>query len=383
MATLTFTPYNDSDQAAIERTCDYIIDGHGNDPYARSSLYIADGHGGSLYAKGYHVVADAQLAATQMQTYKKLYKKNHKKTKGTNCTRADVDCYQLYISFTEQEKISLEQMMQITDELIANTELRNFPILVAPHFNTGNYHVHLVVGAYAVDGSHKLAMKNQKLQEYRRRLDYICVAHGLSIVEPEPMLLRDGDYRLWYEAQKEQHKVNIIPRDKKKQRRSRRKSSMEAAMNKATLQEKLERELAQIERKRKMQPESYFSYPNAYYPNQRKQITVYKYDEFGRERSILELLLMLLFMMARLYSREAKKVQPLNTFHQEQQEVYFGKTDKLAQRSIDAIALSRKYDVTTVDQVEQKRLEVGKKMNQCKSRIAQQKKLLSEYMGYV
>lgn len=216
MATISYTPYNDSDSAAITRTTAYVLDGHGNNPYDYINQYIADGHGGTIFAKGYGVIADVKMAALQMKAYKEKYKKTHTKTRGTNAQKTDVDVIQMYLSFDSQEKLSREELMQIADELIKKTDLRNYPILIAPHYNTENLHIHLVVCCYDFEGKKKFSMKKERLYELRRTLDYICVEHGLSIVEPELPMLRDSEYAAFYEKIKAEQKVPVVPRKKTK-----------------------------------------------------------------------------------------------------------------------------------------------------------------------
>jgi len=375
MATITFTPYGSKDKSAILRTCRYIVDGHGDPPYAALNQYIADGHGGSLYAKGYYVVPDAELAALQMKTYKAKYKKNHPVTKGTNAQKKDVDVVQMYISLDGTEKLGQDELMQITDELIRRTDLCDFPILAAPHYNTEHTHIHLVVCAYNITGTKKLAMNNDKLYRLRRTMDYICVEYNLSIVEPEYGLLKDPEYRAFYENVVENQLVPVIPRTQKT-KRSRRKQSMQIAMEKQTIQKHLEEEWeAELKSKSK---KNKFTYPGAVLPYSGKPVAVYKYDESGRERSLLELLLILLWMLATSYVEVERQMPAKNIYHEQWRQEYLSKTDAVAQRAANALALSRKYQLTTESQIQEQKRAVGKQINYCQSMIYQQQKLLEE-----
>jgi len=377
MATITFTPYGSKDGAAMLRTCRYIVDGHGDPPYAALNQYIADGHGGSLYAKGYYVAPDAELAALQMKTYKAKYKKNHPVTKGTNAKKKDVDVVQMYISLDGTEKLGQSELMRITDELIRRTDLSEFPILAAPHYNTEHTHIHLVVCAYNITGTKKLAMNNDKLYRLRRTMDYICVEHNLSIVDPEYGLLKDPEYRAFYENVIENQLVPVIPRIQKK-KRSRRKRSMQIAMEKQTIQKQLEEERKAEEKKKQRSKKNYFTYPGAVLPYSGKPVAVYKYDKSGNERSLLELLLILLYMLASSYGGVERQMPVENIYHEQCRQEYLSKTDTVAQRAVDAIVLSRKYQLTTEAQIQEKKRAVGKQINYCQSMIYQQQKLLEE-----
>lgn len=378
MATINFTPYHSTDKSAAKRTVAYVLDGHGN-PYDYTTRYIVDGHGGKLYANSYNVVTDAELCALQMQYYKENYRQTHPVTRGTSTKKQDIDVYQFYISFTEDEKLSQEEMLQITDEFIKKVHLDDFPVLVSPHYNTENNHIHAVIGAYNISGTHKLSLNKEKLYDFRRNMDYICVAHGLSIVEPELPLLRDPEYAEFYHNVIENNLVPIIPRDKAKNKcHSRRKRSMQAAMDRKAIESQIRKEKERTEEIRRKSSKYYYSYRGARLPYSHRPAYIYKYDADGRERSIPELMLMLLGTIAVGYLDIEIQHPPKNTFDQERQTIYFGKVDTIAQRSMDAIALSRKYNITSEREILSMKQSIGQQMNHCKAVTKHQQLLLKE-----
>ena len=386
MAIVSFTSYSSTDTNAGERTVTYVLNGHGNpgkdNPYSFTTKYIVDGHGGKLYANGYHVVIDAELCAMQMRYYKEQYRQIHPVTRGTGSNKHDVDVYQMYISFTEHEKLSQEEMLQIADEFIKKVHLDNFPVLVSPHYNTENDHVHAVVGAYSIDGTRKLSMNKEKLYYFRRNMDYICVEHGLSIVEPELPMLRDPEYAEFYHNVIENDIVPVIPREKKKSPcQSRRKRSMQAAMNKKSIEEQIREEKKRTEEVRRKSSKYYYSYAGAYLPYSKRPVRIYKYDENGRERTVLELMLILLATVAVSYLDIETRYSPRNQYEEATQTIYLGEIDTVAQRSMDAIALSRKYDITSEKEIVAMKYSIGQQMNHCKAVTKHQQLQLEENLS--
>ena len=378
MATINFTPYHSIDKSAAKRTVAYVLDGHGN-PYDYTTHYIVDGHGGKLYANGYNVVTDAELCALQMQHYKEKYRKTHPVTRGTGRNKQDIDVYQVYISFTEDEKLSQEEMLQIADEFIKKVHLDDFPVLVSPHYNTENHHVHAVIGAYNIFGTCKLALNKEKLYYFRRNMDYICVEHGLSIVEPELPLLKDPEYAKFYHNVIENKLVPIIPGDKTKNKcYSRRKRSMQVAMDKKAIEEQIREEKKRIEAVRKKSSKYYYNYRGARLPYSKRPVYIYKYDETGRERTVPELMLMLLGTIAVGYLDIELQHPPKNRYEEAAQSICLGKIDTVAQRSIDAIALARKYNLTSNQEITSSKHSIGQQMNHCKAVTKHQQLLLEE-----
>ncbi len=378
MATVTFTSYHSTDKGAAKRTVAYVLDGHGN-PYNYTTQYIVDGHGGKLYANGYNVVTDAELCALQMQYYKEKYRQTHPVTRGTGATKHDIDVYQMYISFAENENLSQEEMLQIADEFIKKVHLDDFPVLVSPHYNTENNHIHAVIGSYNISGTHKLSLNKEKLYYFRRNMDYICVMHGLSIVEPELPLLRDAEYATFYHNVLDNNLAPIIPRDKTKSKcHSRRKRSMQTAMDRATIEKQIREEKKRTEDARKKSSKYYYSYSGARLPYSKQPVYIYKYDENGRERSTPELMLLLLGTIAAGYLDIESIHPPKNKYKEAAQSIYLGEIDTVAQQSMEAIALSRKYDITSNQEIVSLKQYIGQQMNHCKAVTKHQQLLLEE-----
>jgi len=378
VATITFTPYNSADTNASKRTIQYVLDGHGN-PYDFTTRYVADGHGGKLYAAGYNVTADAELCALEMKLYKEKYRQYHSATRGTNDTKKNVEVIQLYLSFPYEEKLSQKELMQITDEFIRKVHLDHYPVLAVPHYNKDHYHVHLVIGCYSIDGSHKLPVNKETLYHFRRNMDYICAEHGLSIVEPQMPLLRDSKYTQFYNNVIENNLVPVIPRNHSKRKlHSRRKCSMQAAMNNKLIEKQLQEEWQRNKDDKKKQLQNYYTYPGAYLPYTHRPVQIYKYDDYGYERSVPELMLLLLGTIAMGYLNIEQHRPVKNKYQEAEQSIYIGKTSKTIQNTINAIEISKKYGIASEQEIMNYKNSIGNQMHHCKAMIAHQQLLLEQ-----
>ena len=57
-----------------------------------------------------------------------------------------------------------------------------FQALVATHLNTGNYHNHVLINAYAMDGQHKFRDRKNVYTYFREIANEISIEHGLPII---------------------------------------------------------------------------------------------------------------------------------------------------------------------------------------------------------
>ena len=165
------------------------------------------------------------------------YYRQHPKTKGTNEKKKPVQMTQFYLSFTEDEKLSEQEMMDIARELIERTDLKDFVCFYAPHLNTDNYHIHISVGAYQKDGERKLSMNSKKMYRYRAELDRIVADRGLSIVEPtKAMKYHEQEYAKWLEENREQLTILPLREGKKQSERQRYKLAKEQEREKQEIE---------------------------------------------------------------------------------------------------------------------------------------------------
>lgn len=239
MATLEYKRYHDT--AAVGRTNDYILDGHGKDATARTNRYITDGHGGDVPYFANFCPRNAETATAYMNTLRAAYEaqNEHKAVIRGESKRRDVCHLQFFVSFAEHEDVPVEKMLEMAKALIYQTELNDYACLVVPHLNTwhpedplnpGNKHFHISVCPYPLpDGNKKLAMNDRMKREMQKAMDRICVAYGYSIIE-NPVLLADPAYKEWFDEVKAAGEVTIHPyHPEKRQRRARRSKQRNAA----------------------------------------------------------------------------------------------------------------------------------------------------------
>jgi len=239
MATLEYKRYHDG--AAVGRTNDYILDGHGKDATARTNRYISDGHGGDVPYFAQNCPRNAETATAYMNTLRAAYEAQnaHRAVIRGKSERRDVCHLQFFVSFAEHEDVPAEDMLNIAEQLLCQTPLKDYACLVVPHLNTwhpedpenpGNKHFHISVCPYPLpDGTKKLAMNDRLKWDMQKTMDRLCVEHGYSIIE-NPVLLADPEYKKWFDEVKAAGEVTIHPyHPEKRQRRAHRSKQRNAA----------------------------------------------------------------------------------------------------------------------------------------------------------
>lgn len=337
MAILKSQDYNSL--AALVTRNDYIVDGHGT-----KNDYIADGHGLSAMCAGHNCAADPDSASQKMMLARMKYYAAHPKTKGTNEKKRPVEMTQFYLSFPEEEKLSEQEMMDMARELIERTDLKEYVCFYAPHLNTDNYHVHISVGAYQVNGERKLAMNSRKMYRYRAELDRIVAARGLTIVEPtRAMQYHEQEYAKWLEENREQLTILPLREGKKQSERQRYKESKER-----------EREKQEIEARERLHRQLYRRH----------------YIYLPRRDSIPLLLVKLALASAGLYTPEVP--------YSRSQRNGSIKRDWDIQRRMDAIAYARESGITSASGFYEQKKAIGQRMNNIKKSIYQLEKRAAE-----
>lgn len=352
MATLTPFDYH-SLQDMADRN-EYIVDGHGKsneEEYERNrNRYIVDGHGASNRCAGHNCPADYDLATQEMIKARALYKHYVTHTKGTNDFKSDVELTQLVLSYTEEEKPTDDEMMEDAYHLIMNTDLKDFVCFYGIHKNTENYHVHISVGCYSKDGTKKLCMNNKKLYRYRAELDRIVAARNLSVIEPsKKMRWYEPEHAQWVDENRE--KLDVLPLRKEEGQQTKgqgkKKSNKQEYKEAKEQQEKQKRAIEEREKLAKMSDN--LNYKCRYY--------VYQV----RPEPMPVLMLKLALAMAGKYYPEP----PYYRYKQncENDSIYLGKVDYAVQRRMDAIAFARENGINTPTGFEEKRQEIGSRMN--------------------
>ena len=107
--------------------------------------------------------------------------------------------YHFVQSFSEDDNLTPEEVNAIGVEL-AQHEFPDFEVLVATHIDTDHLHNHLVVNSVSCVDGRKLHQNAADLQQHRKTNDEICIAHGLSVLEPpqkrsRKKQMRPGEYQ--------------------------------------------------------------------------------------------------------------------------------------------------------------------------------------------
>ena len=130
----------------------------------------------------------AQSSYLEMVTTKQRFKK----TDGRQF-------YHFVQSFSEDDDLTPEEANTIGVEF-AQKQFPDFEVLVATHIDTDHLHNHLVVNSVSCVNGRKLHQNSDDLQQHRKVNDEICIAHGLSVLEPpqkrsRKKQMRPGEYQ--------------------------------------------------------------------------------------------------------------------------------------------------------------------------------------------
>lgn len=130
----------------------------------------------------------AQSAYEEMMTTKRRYGKADGRM-----------FYQFVQSFSPAEDVTAEEVHAIGLEL-AQRLFPDFEVVVATHVDADHLHSHLIVNSVSCVTGRKLHQNAADLQRQRQISDEICVAHGLTVLEPpkkytQEKKMRPGEYR--------------------------------------------------------------------------------------------------------------------------------------------------------------------------------------------
>ena len=86
-------------------------------------------------------------------------------------------------SFAPTEKITPEQAHEIALEF-AEKAWEGYEVMVATHCDRGHIHSHFVINSVGFESGKKLRQSPSTLKHLRKLSDEICIAHGLSVLQP-------------------------------------------------------------------------------------------------------------------------------------------------------------------------------------------------------
>lgn len=129
-----------------------------------------------------------QSSFIEMQTTKERFSKTGGK-----------QFYHFVQSFSAENNITPQEVNAIGLEF-AQREFPDFEVLVATHIDTDHLHNHLIVNSVSCVNGRKLHQNAADLQQHRKANDEICIAHGLSVMEPPQKCsrkkqMRPGEYQ--------------------------------------------------------------------------------------------------------------------------------------------------------------------------------------------
>ena len=96
------------------------------------------------------------------------------------CKKEERVAYHLIQSF-ESDKIDPRLINHIGAELV-RTAFPGYQATVSTHMNTTHYHNHIIVNAYAMDGSHKYRDTKAALENVREISDRLALQYGLNVI---------------------------------------------------------------------------------------------------------------------------------------------------------------------------------------------------------
>ena len=118
------------------------------------------------------VNCDGENAFREFMTTKKVHDKDN-----------GVFFYQYVQSFSPTEKITPEQAHEVALEF-AEKAWSGHEVLVATHCDKEHIHSHFVINSVGFESGMKLRQSPSTLKKLRKLSDEICIAHGLSVLQP-------------------------------------------------------------------------------------------------------------------------------------------------------------------------------------------------------
>jgi len=164
----TMAPINEHDREIfhMENTLHYIQ----NDPKTRNPLT------GRSLVSGHNCSHDT--AVQEFALIERLYHshKTEKLAPGQKPNQA----FHIILSYkgTDTAPNLVHQMGQEFARRLCGDE---FQAIIATHLNTGNFHNHILVNAYALDGRHKFRDSYHVYQQFRNIANEISLEYGLPI----------------------------------------------------------------------------------------------------------------------------------------------------------------------------------------------------------
>ena len=346
--------------------------------------------------------------------------KDHKTGKMNRVAKESVEAYHVIQSFPVTEGLDPKLVHQIGKEY-AKAAFPGYQCVVSTHMNTDNLHNHIVVCAYKADGSRKLPMNKKFRYNIRKINDELSLKYNLSILlgnehrfekkmgigedfaalagvsfkeqirlDIEQTLSKDyvsswADYVIYmktlgYEIKETAKNVTYtrpyIDKDGKRRAHKCRDIRLGDAYLRSSICEKKEWEIqapshesSYLRHLRQIYNESQSSHDRLWEDDRgRNYLVVDRYDDDGRRRSGLELLLVAAVKMVEYYWDRFTDI-----------------SDKMPQSEIDPIdmppydkiisllegfEIARTLNIDTKDDLRAKKAELGKELAKCRRNLS-------------
>ena len=309
-----------------------------------------------------HCSPNPTLAAAQMDLYCAKYRESKYGDNVPGLKKGSPELLGLHfiISYTTEDNPSEEVMNAITTALAEHPRLRDFPMYSANHFNTDHKHTHVYLCQYCATGSpRKLCLRYQDFYALRKHLNRLCVQHRLSIIDLSALRYNDPQYAAWIDGVIAEGQITVHRESDEHKRSPHQKSLPRSTYYKWMVAQEDALRLAesrltanQLNAKKVMQ--TYFwnfqdsPKHQAYYISndpKKRYYAVRRYDEYGRKRTLVELICMLVII---IYKNEmARRAPPSSPVCH----IIQARVDKNIQAMVDCIAIAREMHTATPEDV--------------------------------
>lgn len=326
-----------------------------------------------VYACARHCSTNPTLAAAQMELFRtRYYESKQGGVQGLQEGRAELLGLHMFLSYTETDQPSEETMNAITEALAQHPLLQDFPVFSANHFDKSHRHTHIYISQYSAAGTpRKLCMRRRDYDDLRKYINRLCVHHNLSIIDLPSLRHGDPQYSAWIDGVIAAGKVIVHPESEehkgsRHQKVSTKKIYYKCLRAQKEFNAKEEARLTAAQLSAKKAEETYYwrfdSEPRKKLylisnDPKKRYYAVRRYDEQGRQRTLVELICMLIIVIYR--NEMARRVPPSSPAYL----IIRARVDKNVQCMMDCIRTSREMHAATPAEVAERLADTGTQMN--------------------
>ena len=279
--------------------------------YVGNEDKVVEGRNGRRLVSGHN--CNDMNAIFEFNELEKNYHKN--KAEYLNKGHTANNAFHIIISYKGSE-IDPEEVHEMGKEFAERLCGDEFMALTATHLNTDNYHNHIVVCAYGLDGMHKLQDTKDVYKLFKEIAYEISLEHGL------PIMAEEEEEKKLSKAEKERRK-DITKK---------------------------------VEELRKQYPDH----------TRYRSVYVSAYDEYGRHRGGLERMLLTVKEMMK-QAEEAAYKDALRELDEEN--IFFKPVSERVKLVDEATEICRKYDIGSMEELNEKLRQLHAENSPYKQRI--------------